>query len=235
MSVVALVNFEDELTNICQLVCKCLSPHIRPSFAISINRHLISNPAFRALSLFLNNKCRFYIFISKISNQCMHYKTWNNNLISNVKNDTSFENSVPVFVSHTAPLAEWLKNRRGENWVTRSAVRLFARTAHSFACSALLASLVRSFIRSLVHSLPSSWEKSFLSVKWTRQLLTVSIHCTAPNRIWEWFVERRWRLKRLSFPIQHSRTDQISGWVPRRSTTYRVAFKHWTMANKNSL
>ena len=33
---------------------------------------------------------------------------------------------------------------RLEYWATRSSVRSFARTAHSFACSALLASLARS-------------------------------------------------------------------------------------------
>jgi len=48
-------------------------------------------------------------------------------------------------------------------WATRSSVRSFARTAHSFACSGLLASLApsaaltRSLARSL-RSLPRSWE-----------------------------------------------------------------------------
>ena len=47
-------------------------------------------------------------------------------------------------------------------WATRSSVRSFARIAHSFTCSALLASLARSaaLIRSLarsIRSLPSSW------------------------------------------------------------------------------
>ena len=44
---------------------------------------------------------------------------------------------------------------RQQYWATRSSVRLFARTAHSFACSALLASLARStaLTRSLTHSL----------------------------------------------------------------------------------
>ena len=43
-------------------------------------------------------------------------------------------------------------------WATRSSVRSFARTTHSFAYSALLASLARTaaLIRSLVHSLTHS-------------------------------------------------------------------------------
>ena len=52
--------------------------------------------------------------------------------------------------------AQWFQktgNRRVEYWAIRSSVRSFARTAHSFACSALLASLARSaaLIRSLAH------------------------------------------------------------------------------------
>ena len=48
-------------------------------------------------------------------------------------------------------------------WATRSSIRSFARTAHSFACSGLLASLTpsaaltRSLARSL-RSLPRSWD-----------------------------------------------------------------------------
>ena len=43
---------------------------------------------------------------------------------------------------------------RRKYWATRSSVRSFARTAHSFACFALLASLARSavLIISLIHS-----------------------------------------------------------------------------------
>ena len=54
-----------------------------------------------------------------------------------------------------------------KNWVTRSSVRSFARTAHSFPCSGLLASLApsaaltRSLARSL-HSLPRSWDRELL-------------------------------------------------------------------------
>ena len=55
------------------------------------------------------------------------------------------------------------QNSRRKYWATRSSVRSFARTAHSFACSGLLASLApsaaltRSLARSL-RSLPRSWE-----------------------------------------------------------------------------
>ena len=47
-----------------------------------------------------------------------------------------------------------------EYWAIRSSIRSFARTAHSFAFSALLASLARSAtpIRSLTRSFWSSWE-----------------------------------------------------------------------------
>ena len=54
-----------------------------------------------------------------------------------------------------------------EYWATRSSVRLFARTNHSFPCSRLLASLApsaaltRSLARSL-RSLPRSWESEIL-------------------------------------------------------------------------
>ena len=43
---------------------------------------------------------------------------------------------------------------RRKRWATRSSVRSFARTAHSFACSALLALLAHS--AALIHSLPRS-------------------------------------------------------------------------------
>ena len=52
---------------------------------------------------------------------------------------------------------------RLEYWVTRSSIRLFARTAYLFACSAILtlltcfAALTCSLSRSL-RSLPCSWE-----------------------------------------------------------------------------
>ena len=47
------------------------------------------------------------------------------------------------------------RSRTKRYWAIRSSARSFARTAHSFACSALLASLARSaaLIRSLAHSL----------------------------------------------------------------------------------
>ena len=58
---------------------------------------------------------------------------------------------------------EWLWNRRVEHWAIRSSVRSFACTAHSLACSALLASLARSaaLIHSLARSLQSWWERDF--------------------------------------------------------------------------
>ena len=57
-----------------------------------------------------------------------------------------------------AQWVEWVRNRRIEYWAIRSSTCLFARTTHSFACSALLALLVRSttlicvLIRSLTRS-----------------------------------------------------------------------------------
>ena len=58
------------------------------------------------------------------------------------------------------------KSRR-RYWATRSSVRSFARTAHSFACSVLLASLARSAALShlrarSLHSLLSLWESEWL-------------------------------------------------------------------------
>jgi hypothetical protein len=62
----------------------------------------------------------------------------------------------------------WNKQEsRRKYWATRSSVRSFARTAHSFACSGLLASLApsaaltRSLARSL-RSLPRSWDSELL-------------------------------------------------------------------------
>ena len=63
----------------------------------------------------------------------------------------------------------WNKQEsRRKCWVTHSYVRSFARTAHSFACSGLLASLAPSaaLIRSLACSLrwlPYSWETELLN------------------------------------------------------------------------
>ena len=57
--------------------------------------------------------------------------------------------------------AQWVEsiwNRRVEYWAIRLSARSFARTAHSFTWSALLASLA-ALICSLAHSLPSSWER----------------------------------------------------------------------------
>ena len=51
---------------------------------------------------------------------------------------------------HCTTVVEKRKEHRCKYWATRSSVRLFARTAHSLACSGLLASL-RSLICSLAH------------------------------------------------------------------------------------
>ena len=65
-----------------------------------------------------------------------------------------------------AQWAEWIWNRRIGYWAIRSSARSFARTAHSFDCSALLApltrsaALIRSFARSLTHSIPKLKEVS---------------------------------------------------------------------------
>ena len=46
---------------------------------------------------------------------------------------------------------------RLQYWATRSSVRSFARTAHSFTCSALCSALTRSLTHSL-RSIPSLWD-----------------------------------------------------------------------------
>ena len=51
---------------------------------------------------------------------------------------------------------------RRKYWATRSSVRSFTRTGHSFACSGLLAALTRLLARSL-RSLPRSWESELLT------------------------------------------------------------------------
>ena len=48
-----------------------------------------------------------------------------------------------------------LRNRRLRHWATRSSVRSFVRTAHSFTCYALLTCSI-ALIRSLAHSLARS-------------------------------------------------------------------------------
>ena len=55
----------------------------------------------------------------------------------------------------------WNKQeKRHKYWATRSSIPSFARTAHSFACSGLLASLAPS--AALTRSFPRSWESEFL-------------------------------------------------------------------------
>ena len=86
------------------------------------------------------------------------------------------------FTGHNSPLYTEVRytvgqinqKRKLKNWATRSSVRLFtctahsfARTTHSFACFGLLASLAPSaaLTRSLARSLrspPRSWESEFL-------------------------------------------------------------------------
>ena len=68
------------------------------------------------------------------------------------------ENEVGALRQRRAHWVERLWNRRVEYWAIRSSVCSITRTAHSFACSALLASLARSaaLIRSLARSLSHS-------------------------------------------------------------------------------
>ena len=79
-------------------------------------------------------------------------------------------------------IPHWVESlwyRRVEHWAIRSSIRSFARTAHSFACSALLASLARSvaLIRSLTRSLTLElMGKRFLSTEWTRRFHIISTH-----------------------------------------------------------
>ena len=79
--------------------------------------------------------------------------------------------------------ALWVKklwNRRVEHWAICSSICSFARTAHSFACSALLATLarqLRSFYRSLAPSLiPVLMGEDIMSTNWMRWFLTASTH-----------------------------------------------------------
>ena len=77
---------------------------------------------------------------------------------------------------------EWLWNRRVQYWAICSFVRSHC-TAHSFACSALLATLARSaaLICSLTRSLtPELMGKRFLSAKYTRRFHTLLAHCAPP-------------------------------------------------------
>ena len=76
---------------------------------------------------------------------------------------------LPMMMTTSLPCTVvWNKQESGRKYLaTRSSVRSFARTAHSFACSRLLAmlapsaALTRSLARSL-RSLPRSWESEFL-------------------------------------------------------------------------
>ena len=93
-----------------------------------------------------------------------------------LKSDATFTGSLllrlflypsSLFSLHRSTMV-WNKQKsRRKSWATRLSVRSFARTAHSFACSGVLASLApsaaltRSLARSL-RSLPRSWESEFL-------------------------------------------------------------------------
>ena len=89
----------------------------------------------------------------------------------------------------------WNKQEsRRKYWATRSSVRLFARTAHSFACSGLLASLApsaeltRSLARSL-RSLPRSWESESLMSQNDPVLSHSGMICDATRAmqlLWAW-------------------------------------------------
>ena len=74
----------------------------------------------------------------------------------------------------SAQWVDWLWNRRVEYWAIRSSVPSFARTAHSFACSALIASSARSAQHSLT---PELMGKRLMSMHWTRRFHTDSTHC----------------------------------------------------------
>ena len=71
---------------------------------------------------------------------------------------------------------------RLKSWATRSSVCSFACTAHSFACSGLLASLAPYAVlaRSLARSLLRLWE-SFFCMKRARRSHTNTTHCAAPR------------------------------------------------------
>ena len=92
---------------------------------------------------------RIMLFYRKRSPTILAHK------VSNVKN------SVPVKEGST--MVENSQEYKLLYWATRSSVRSFVRTAHSFACSGLLASLAPSaaLTRSLARSLrplPRSWD-----------------------------------------------------------------------------
>ena len=86
--------------------------------------------------------------------------------------------SLSVPLAHCGQKNVW--NRCVEYWAICSSICSFARTAHSFACSALLATLARQ-LRSFYCSLaPSLIEvlmgESIMSTNWMRWFLTASTH-----------------------------------------------------------
>ena len=131
----------------------------------------------------------------------------------------------------SAQWVEWLWNRRVEYWVIRSSVCSFARTAHSFAWSALLASLARSaalihlFARSFTHSLShfgADGKKVFVyglnaSISYMQFQLTVHSSELLSSRV---LGIRVWRLKRgdlLLIVNGKLVNDRIHQWVDETS------------------
>ena len=80
-------------------------------------------------------------------------KTSTNTCICTLENASIVRTLFDLFFQFSmCPDSQW--NRHIEYWAIHTSARSFARTAHSFACSALLAALARSttLIRSLARS-----------------------------------------------------------------------------------
>ena len=79
-------------------------------------------------------------------------------------------------------------------WATRSSVRSFARSVHSFACSALLASLARSLVRSL-NSLARGKVNDWMAIY--SVFFSFLAHSVLLRRAWSYVLRKevaRWRL-----------------------------------------
>ena len=122
-----------------------------------------------------------------------------------------------------------------EYWAIRSSVYSFARTAHSFACSALLASLARSaaLIRSLARSLTHSGahgEEVFVyelnaSISYhLRPLCTDRDANSMPSHIKnsvytnQWFTSQK-QVSRASWTPDAKRATRVSGCVSKGAVT----------------
>ena len=99
-------------------------------------------------------------------------------------NDSS---SAPWGVNGTGShRVEWVWNQHKVYWAICSSARLFARTAHSFACFTLLAlhclhclrAPLQSFASMLVFLLTPKLIKK-MSIVWRRQFHTISTHCAS--------------------------------------------------------